>query len=135
MVSRANNPCRFRNLVATKSEKPMASQTKWHRDCDLDEKEIDWEKTVQLPRTCTKSTKLIIFQFKFLHRRLPTNSFLPKIVVKESDLFTFCKEEMQGDFRFLGILFPMATILLFNSEGKSSRHDHCSRVETGQLKH
>ena len=35
-----------RNLVATKSEKPMASQTKWHRDCDLDEKEIDWKKNI-----------------------------------------------------------------------------------------
>ena len=34
----------YRNLVATKSEKPMASQTKWHKDCDLDEKEIDWKK-------------------------------------------------------------------------------------------
>ena len=82
-----------RNLVATKSEKPIASQTKWHRDCDLDEEEIDWIKTFQLTRTCTKSTKLIIFQFKFLHRRLPTNSFLHKIAVKENDLCTFCKEE------------------------------------------
>jgi len=38
----------YRNLVATKSEKPMASQTKWHRDCDLDEKEIDWKKHFSL---------------------------------------------------------------------------------------
>jgi len=28
------------------SEKPMASQTKWHRDCDLDEKETDWKKNI-----------------------------------------------------------------------------------------
>jgi len=32
----------YRNLVATKSEKPIASETKWHRDCDLDDEEIDW---------------------------------------------------------------------------------------------
>ena len=31
----------YRNLVATKSEKPRASQTKWYRDCDLNEEEID----------------------------------------------------------------------------------------------
>ena len=83
----------YRNLVATKSEKPRASQTKWYRDCDLNEEEIDWKKTFQLARTCTKSTKIIIFQFKFLHRRLPTNSFLYKIAIKDNDLCTFCQEE------------------------------------------
>ena len=83
----------YRKLVATKSEKPRASQTKWYRDCDLNEEEIDWKKTFQLTRTCTKSTKVIIFQFKFLHRRLPTNSFLYKIAIKDNDLCTFCKEE------------------------------------------
>ena len=42
----------YRNLVATKSEKPRASQTKWYRDCDLNEEEIDWKKkTFQLTRT------------------------------------------------------------------------------------
>ena len=56
--------------------------------------EIDWKKkTFQLARTCTKSTKIIIFQFKFLHRRLPTNSFLHKIAIKDNDLCTFCQEE------------------------------------------
>lgn len=37
--------------------------------------------------------KIIIFQFKFLNRRLPTNSFLYKIEIKDNDLCTFCKEE------------------------------------------
>ena len=56
----------YRNLVATKSEKPRASQAKWYRDCNLNEEEIDWKKTFLLTRTCTKSTKIIIFHFKFL---------------------------------------------------------------------
>ena len=34
----------YRNLVATKSEKPRASQTKWYSDCDLNEEERDWKK-------------------------------------------------------------------------------------------
>ena len=83
----------YRNLVATKSEKPRASQAKWYRDCDLSGEEIDWKKTFLLTGTCTKSTKIIIFQFKFLHRRLPTNPFLHKIAIKDNDLCTFCKEE------------------------------------------
>ena len=83
----------YRNLVATKSEKPRASQAKWYRDCNLNEEEIDWKKTFVLTRTCTKSTKIIIFHFKFLHRHLPTNSFLHKIAIKDNDLCTFWKEE------------------------------------------
>ena len=39
----------YRNLVATKSEKPRASQTKWYRDCDLIEEEIDWKKHANKP--------------------------------------------------------------------------------------
>ena len=36
----------YRNLVATKSEKPRASQVKWYRDCNLSEEEIDWKKNI-----------------------------------------------------------------------------------------
>ena len=72
----------YRNLVATKNEKSRASQTKWYRDCDLNEEEIDWKKTLQLTRRCTKNTKIIIFQFKFLQRRLPTNSFCIRLQLK-----------------------------------------------------
>jgi len=49
----------YRNLVATKSEKPMAFQTKWHRDCDLDEKEIDWKKHFGLQEHALKVPNLL----------------------------------------------------------------------------
>ena len=71
----------YKILVATKSEAPETSQAKWHEDCDLEKGEFDWKRAFQSTKICTKSTKLIIFQFKFLHRRLPTNSFLYKINV------------------------------------------------------
>ena len=45
---------------------------------------------------CTKTTKLIIFQYKLLHRRLSTNSFLKKIGIRQSDLCTFCKTEAES---------------------------------------
>ena len=48
------------------------------------------------PFKCTKITKLIIFQFKLVHRRLATNSFLKKIGIKQSDLCTFCKTEEES---------------------------------------
>jgi len=44
-----------------------------------------------LPRICTLRTKLRNFQFKFLHRRTATNSFLFKIQFSKSNLCRFCQ--------------------------------------------
>ena len=37
--------------------------------------------TYQLAHNITKSTKLREFQFKLLHKRMPTNAFLTKIII------------------------------------------------------
>ena len=42
---------------------------------------------------CTKISKLLVFQFKLLHRRLATNNFLKKINLKDNDLCSFCQIE------------------------------------------
>jgi len=86
----------YRTLVATKSEKPRTPQTKWHRDCDLDEEEIDWKKTFQLTRSWTKSIPSLLFSNSNssidVCLQIP---FLYKIAVKDSDRCTFCKEEAE----------------------------------------
>ena len=51
-----------------------------------------------LPFCSTKSIKLIIFQFKLLHRRLATNDFLNKIGIRENDICTFCRTEKESLF-------------------------------------
>ena len=38
---------------------------------------------------CTKASKLIVFQFKLLHRRLATNDYLHKIGLRNDDICTF----------------------------------------------
>ena len=48
-----------------------------------------------MAQRCTKSTKLIEFQFKLLHRRIPTNDFLLKIGRKENDNCTFCNNSSE----------------------------------------
>ena len=48
-----------------------------------------------LARICTLSTKLRNFQFKFLHRRIATNSFLFKIKLSESNLCCFCQSAQE----------------------------------------
>ena len=44
----------------------------------------------------SKSTKLRNFQFKLLHRRVATNTFLEKIGIKENNLCTFCQKDIEA---------------------------------------
>ena len=75
---------------------------KWSNEINLppaDEK-IDWREVYQLAFQCTKSSKLITFNYKFLHRRLVTNTFLTKIKVLEDDKCTFCHSEAESLLHF-----------------------------------
>ena len=55
---------------------------------------IDWKAAYRLPFECTKISKLRVFQFKLLHRRLATNDFLKKkIKLRDNDLCNFCQIE------------------------------------------
>ena len=50
---------------------------------------IDWSKSYSLPFLCTRESKLQIFQFKLLHRRISTNRYLFKIGLISSELCSF----------------------------------------------
>ena len=61
----------YKKLISNKSLTPESSQNKWQEDCSLPTNDIiNWTEA----KKCTKSTKLIEFQFKFLHRRVATNN-------------------------------------------------------------
>ena len=84
----------YKHLLQKIATIPIKSNNKWVLDlANFDIKEVDWEKTYILSFLCTKETKLRIFQFKLLHRRIATNSFLYKIEVKDTDKCSFCKSE------------------------------------------
>ena len=64
------------------------------KECMLETQEIiDWKTVYQTPFLSTKITKIIVFQFKLLHRRLATNSFLTKINLKDNEQCTFCQND------------------------------------------
>ena len=85
----------YDRLVAMKASTPTLSQHKWLEDCNLRQNDINWSAAYQLASKITKSTKLREFQFRLLHRRLPTNDFLTKIRIKEDPQCSFCKEECE----------------------------------------
>ena len=88
------NRLAYKKLVSAKQSSSTKSQEKWTADCSLQcSKTIDWEMAYKLPFYSTKATKLTIFQFKLLHRRLATNDFLNKIGIREDDICTFCRTE------------------------------------------
>ena len=59
----------YKKLISNKSLTPESSQKKWQEDCSLPINDnINWTDAYLLAKKCTKSTKLIEFQFKFLHR-------------------------------------------------------------------
>ena len=72
---------------------PHKSQSKWLFDCNSQSVDyIDWRSSYSLAFLYTGKSKLRTFQFKFLHRRIATNSYLFKIGIASDNLCSFCKE-------------------------------------------
>ena len=85
----------YQKLISDKGERPLSCQEKWHKDISSTNETVDWRKVYQTSTACTRSSKLIDFNFRFLHRRLATNSYLQKIGIREDNNCTFCHNEKE----------------------------------------
>ena len=87
----------YKTFIEELRTKPTKSQTEWERDCELTNLEQirSWEIIYSKSFNCSKSTKLRNFQFKLLHRRVATNTFLEKVGIKENNLYTFCQKDIE----------------------------------------
>lgn len=72
------------------TEEPLNAEQKW--EVELGQTIEDWYYIFSLPFSVTKNNKLIILQFKILHRIFASNSFLFKCKLKETELCSFCGE-------------------------------------------
>ena len=79
----------YQILIKRKTSSPVKSQGKWLAEDLFSNVQVNWENTYQLPFLCTTETRLRVFQFKFLHRRVATNDVLLKIGKKETDSCSF----------------------------------------------
>ena len=58
-------------LKKKKASTPLKRQRKWLSEDDvIGNVKVNWGNTYRLPFLCTTKTKLRVFQFKFLHRRI-----------------------------------------------------------------
>ena len=69
-------PCKtFYNIFLNKyTERPINSQNKWEKLLNINE--VNWEFAYILSNNCTLDNTLKMFQYKLLHRTIPTNTFL-----------------------------------------------------------
>lgn len=74
-------------LLGEKNVEIITSQEKWKEI--LDNRDLKWEEIYQITK-CTIDNKLKNFQYKFLHRIIPTNTFLLKVHLAPSSLCGFC---------------------------------------------
>ena len=73
----------YQKCVTSKQTSPSKTQNKWLTDCQITGfNSIYWKMVYKLPLSSTKISKLIIFQFKLLHRQLAINDFLNKIGIR-----------------------------------------------------
>jgi len=91
LKSAKGNKVVYKKLVSLKSSLPTGkSQLKWYSSIAADEgRTADWKTANGLAVKCTKSTTLTNFQYRFLHRILPTNLFLTKIGIKQDTNCSF----------------------------------------------
>ena len=83
-------------LIERHASLPQRNQSKWKSDFQAHGAEmIDWSKSYSLPFLWTRESKLQIFQFKILYRRISTNSYLFKIGLISSELCSFCESSTE----------------------------------------
>ena len=70
------------------------SQHRWEED-NVTDIHTNWNAVYSMPYKCTSDVKSHYFQYRFIHKILPTNVFLFKIGKVDSDKCTLCKEEKE----------------------------------------
>ena len=85
----------YLKLVEAKCNHKISSQEKWAKVFP-EARNLIWHDAYMTAIKCTKSTKLIEFQFRFLHQILATNVSLVKMGYKDDISCTFCHEEAEN---------------------------------------
>ena len=93
-LSKMANKLEYQKLIKEKLPPQIPSQKKW-TGIFQETQELNWADTYTLAAKCTRSTKLIEFQFRFLHQTLTTNVSFVKMSFKEGPSCTFCQSQQE----------------------------------------
>ena len=81
----------YRSLI-DKQNIHKNNENKWEEDLQIN---IDWRTTYKRIKEVTMQSKVQEFQYKLLHRILPTNKFLKMCNIVESDQCYFCSHAVE----------------------------------------
>ena len=82
----------IKSIIEKKATTPLKSRGKClSKENIIGNANVNWENTYRFSFLCTTETKLQVFQFMFLHRRIATNDFLFKICLR-AESCSFCGE-------------------------------------------
>ena len=80
----------------------------------LSNENIKWHTHFRLIKQTCRDTYLVTFQFKFLHRIIPTNTYLFQVKIKDNERCSFCKNEPDSlEHLFLTVLLPKISGIIF----------------------
>ena len=95
-VRSITKPCKMMyNILLNKIDYCVKAKQKWEQFF-LNE-QLDWPRIYKMAFDNTYDTKLRNFQYKFLQKILPTNTFLYKCKLVSSRLCDFCNQEQETD--------------------------------------
>ena len=112
----------FYNVFTTNSSTP-AGQHRWVKN--LLDNNLPWEKFYLLNRWANPDSATRAFQYKLLHRILPTNIFLKSIRVINDDKCSMCKNEKET-LEHIFIHCPFTKILWDDLELYISQKLNCT---------
>ena len=93
----------YKIFVSQSTSIPYKSQEKRLADCkSCGFDTIDWSKSYTVAFLCTNESKLRVFQFKLLHRKLATKCFLFRIGITPNDQCGFCKASSETLLHLFG---------------------------------
>ena len=93
IIAKKRKPNRFMYCLQLDNFKPLKSETKWENI--LNNSNINWKKIYIIPFLSITDISLRYFQYKILHRIIPTNKYLYYCKLSNSNLCEFCSSHIE----------------------------------------
>ncbi len=93
LVNNKNIKYVYNQLIDQHCIIPNEKFLKWENELQIDIP--DMSKYFIMNKKCSVNTYLFNFQYRFLHRVIPTNDFLHKIHLIDTNLCTFCRSDVE----------------------------------------
>ena len=86
----------YKKYIENNYQRPIKSEKKWGEILEQNLDEIEWQFFYSIPYKVTKDMKLRSLQMKIIHRTIPTNSWLFKCNLTNTNHCSFCNINIES---------------------------------------